>query len=409
MVAKPYEWTKGAVLEEHSKRKHKVLKEYFRRYLLERCKNPISRHFRLAIVDGFSGAGRYGGGEPGSPLIFLNTLLDTVEEINLGRVAEGMPNVEVQCLLILNDDDPDAISLLRDTLAPLEGKARSGSSGVDLQVQFHTGLFEKVLPNFLAAIEAGRYRNVIYNLDQSGHSHVERATIGKLMASEKSVEIFYTYSIQALFTYLNQSDPESIKRALQHLGLDPGSLDFTDRFMSKNEWLGSAERLVYDHFRRCAPFVSPFSIHNPNGWRYWFIHFATVDRARQVYNDVLHANSSEQAHYGRAGLRMLSYNPEHERGSLYLFDESARVAARSELPEDIPRLIAEGGDMMLVSDFYRAIYNQTPAHSDDIHAAIMESPDLEVITSGGGERRKAHTIGRDDTIRLKKQMTFKLG
>lgn len=67
------------------------------------------------------------------------------------------------------------------------------------------------------------------------------------------------------------------------------------------------------------------------------------------------------------------------------FDESARDAARAELPEDIPRLISEGGDMMPVGDFYRAIYNQTPAHSDDIHAAIMESPDLEVITSGGDE------------------------
>lgn len=408
MVAKPYEWTKGAVLEEHSKRKHKVLEAYFRRYLLERCKNPISRRFRLAIVDAFAGAGRYSGGEPGSPLIFLSTLLDTVQEINLRRVTDGMPSVEVQCLLILSDAEPDAIDLLRGVLAPLEAAAKSGNSGVELQTQYHTGLFEHVLPTLQAAVEAGRYRNLIYNLDQCGHSHVELTTISKLMASEKSVEIFYTYSIQALITYLNQSDPEKVNRALQHLGLDPGSLDFTDRFLSKNEWLGSAERLVYNHFRKCAPFVSPFSIHNPNGWRYWFIHFATADRARQVYNDVLHANSSEQAHYGRAGLRMLSYNPEHERGSLYLFDESARDAARAELPEDIPRLISEGGDMMPVSDFYRTIYNQTPAHSDDIHEAIMENPDLEVITSGGGERRKARTIGRDDTIRLKKQMSFSL-
>lgn len=408
MVAKPYEWKNGAVLEEHSKRKHKVLKEYFRRYLLERCKNPISQHFRLAIVDGFAGAGRYSGGEPGSPLIFLSTLLSTVEEINLGRVAEGMPKVEVQCLLILSDAEPDAINLLKEALAPFETMARSGSSGVELETQYHIGVFEQVLPIFQAAVEAGRYRNLIYNLDQCGHSHVERNTISKLVASEKSVEVFYTYSIQALITYLNRSDPERVRSTLRPLGLDPGSLEFTDEFLSKNEWLGSAERLVYENFRRCAPFTSPFSIHNPNGWRYWFIHFATADRARQVYNDVLHANSSEQAHYGRAGLRMLSYNPEHERGSLYLFDNSARNAARAELPEDIARLISEGGDVMPVSDFYRTIYNQTPAHSDDIHEAIMENPDLEVITSGGGERRKAHTIGRDDTIRLKKQMSFSL-
>ena len=104
----------------------------------------------------------------------------------------------------------------------------------------------------------------------------------------------------------------------------------------------------------------------------------------------------------------MAFNPEHEKGSLYLFDTTARSAARQELPDDIARLISEGGDVMQVSEFYRSIYNQTPAHSDDIHSAIMDNSDLEVITEGGGERRKAHTIGRDDVIRLKKQMSFKL-
>lgn len=77
-MEKPYRWKDGATLEEHSKRKHKILTEYFRRYLLERCKNPITRSFRLAIVDGFSGGGRYEDGSPGSPVIFGETLLRTV-------------------------------------------------------------------------------------------------------------------------------------------------------------------------------------------------------------------------------------------------------------------------------------------------------------------------------------------
>ena len=266
-----------------------------------------------------------------------------------------------------------------------------------------------MLPTFQAAIESKRCRNIVYNLDQCGYSQVDRDTITRLLASEKSVELFYTYSIQSLLTYLNQADPDSVKRNLRHLG---DGVDWTvvpEGLVNKTEWLGAIERLVFDVFRRCAPFVSPFSIHNPDGWRYWFIHFATADRARQVYNDVLHDNSSEQAHFGRAGLRMLAFNLEHEKGSLYLFDQSARDAARQELPDDIARLIHEGGDTLLVSDFYRSIYNQTPAHSDDIHSAIMDSADLEVVTSSGGERRKAHTIGRDDIIRLKKQMSFKLG
>ena len=47
-----------------------------------------------------------------------------------------------------------------------------------------------------------------------------------------------------------------------------------------------------------------------------------------------------------------------------------------------------------------------PAHSKDINRAIFENPDLEVLTSNGGERRKAHTISGDDVLRLKRQMSF---
>ena len=87
-------------------------------------------------------------------------------------------------------------------------------------------------------------------------------------------------------------------------------LRLTYELLSGKEWLGAAGRIVFDRFRQCAPFVTPFAIHNPKGWRYRLIHLAASYRARQVYNDVLHDNSSQQAHFGRAGLRMLSYDPD---------------------------------------------------------------------------------------------------
>ena len=58
MVEKPYQWAAGATLEEHSKRKHKILHEYFARYMAVRCQLPQQERFRLAIVEGFAGAGR---------------------------------------------------------------------------------------------------------------------------------------------------------------------------------------------------------------------------------------------------------------------------------------------------------------------------------------------------------------
>ena len=208
---------------------------------------------------------------------------------------------------------------------------------------------------------------------------------------------------------ISQSEqPEIVRRQLEHLDLRPGALAFTDELMSKNEWLGTAERIVFEHFVECAPFVTPFSINNPDGWRYWFMHFANSYRARQVYNDVLHENSSEQAHFGRAGLHMLSYDPDHESGSLYLFNTGAREVARQQLPDDIPKLVSGFGDTVGISEFYRSIYNETPAHSDDIHSAIFESPDLEVLTNSGNQRRVPNTISLEDTLCLKKQLSFYL-
>ena len=68
--------------------------------------------------------------------------------------------------------------------------------------------------------------------------------------------------------------------------------------------------------------------------------------------------------------------------------------------------MTDAGDAMSMMEFYENIYNVTPAHADDVHAAIMENPDLEVITPTGGERRKPNTIGVNDIIKIKTQRSF---
>jgi hypothetical protein len=103
---------------------------------------------------------------------------------------------------------------------------------------------------------------------------------------------------------------------------------------------------------------------------------------------------------------MLSFDPSDDSGALYLFDVSGRNEAKKQLSEDIPRLLTDFGDAIGVVEFYGTIYNMTPAHMDDVHAAIIENPDLEVTTESGGERRKATTIGAGDVLRMKQQRSF---
>lgn len=405
MVGKEYEWANGAKLEEHSRRKHKILREYLFDYLTVRCKLPQQARFRLAIVDGFAGGGRYECGTAGSPLIFVEELKRAVDAINTQRAVESLGAIEVECLLIFNDASRDAIELLKKHIAPIQAEIEQTSPKLHLRIEYLNQFFEESYPKIKALLE-GRYRSVLFNLDQCGHSHVERRTLVDIMRSYPAAEIFYTFFISALLAFLQKDQPERLRAQLDHLGMTSGDLQELDALMSRNEWLGAAEKIVFDVFRQCAPFVSPFSINNPDGWRYWLIHFANAYRARQVYNNILHDNASLQAHFGRSGLNMLSYDPRHEDGRLYLFDDNGRACAKNQLQGDIPRLVMEFGDAVSVVDFYESIYNITPAHADDVHAAMIENPDLEVITPAGGERRKANTIGVYDVIKVKTQRSF---
>lgn len=406
MAEKPYEWADGATLEDHSRRKHKILREYFSEYLTVRCRLPQQERFRLAIVDGFAGGGRYQCGTAGSPVIFVEELELAIETVDVQRAAQGVGLIEIECLLILNDHNRDAIETLKANIAPLQAEIAENVPKLHLRIAYLTEAFEAIYSQMKVLLDQGRYRNVLFNLDQCGHSHVQRQTLLDIMRSYHSVEIFYTFAIEALVSFLQKSDPIQLAAQLRPFDIDSTNLGALNGAMSKSNWLGAAERLVFETFRTCAPFVSPFSINNPDGWRYWLIHFGNFYRARQVYNNVLHENSSAQAHFGRSGLDMLSYDPSHEDGSLYLFDLSGREAARTQLLTDIPKLISGSGDVIGVGDFYESIYNTTPAHTDDVHSAIIENPDVEVITPAGGERRKANTIAIGDVLKLKPQTSF---
>src|SRR5438093_9719458 len=113
MSLKPISWTTGATLEEHSKRKHKVVGEYIAQYLVVRCQLPQQTRFRLAIVDGFAGGGRYACGIAGSPLIFIEEMRVAAEALNLKRMSEGMAVLDIECLLVLNAASADTVKLLK--------------------------------------------------------------------------------------------------------------------------------------------------------------------------------------------------------------------------------------------------------------------------------------------------------
>ena len=143
MVKKHYKWGE-AKLDDHSKRKHKILREYFRQYLITRCQLPQREKFRLAVVDGFSGGGRYSCGTSGSPLIFVETLKDAFIEINTMRAANGMKPIEIECLLVFNDSIQDTVEILKTNIAPFLAEIKDNHPTLHLQAHFLNDSFDHI-------------------------------------------------------------------------------------------------------------------------------------------------------------------------------------------------------------------------------------------------------------------------
>lgn len=209
---KDYEWDDGAVLEEHSARKLKILREYFSKYLAVRCGLPRQERFRLAIVDGFAGGGRYRCGTSGSPLIFIEELQRAADSLNILRAAQGSSPLTIDCLLILNDAGEEANRVLRENVEPLRAAIPDVAPRLNLEVVYETSKFEEVYPKIKARLLAAKYTSVLFNLDPCGHSHVERETIVDIIRSFKSVEIFYTLMITSLLAFLQKADSTELNR-----------------------------------------------------------------------------------------------------------------------------------------------------------------------------------------------------
>lgn len=94
----------------------------------------MQTRFRLAIVDGFAGAGLYQCGSPGSPIIFLKALKQASEEINLYRAGQGMGEISVDFLLVLNDEEAGVIDLLKSNVQPMLGAINDETPLLNVEV-----------------------------------------------------------------------------------------------------------------------------------------------------------------------------------------------------------------------------------------------------------------------------------
>lgn len=153
--------------EPHTEAKHRILKRYLQAWmpiLTRRAHEPV-RYF-----DAFAGPGRYLGGEPGSPLIAIETALEHSE------LAQPVHMTFI-------DNDAKCVASLEEVLEPYRAKAEQ-SPNIILDPQVLKGKCESHLTQVVNDYER-RQRAAppaLFFLDQFGYSCAPMPLIHRLLS-----------------------------------------------------------------------------------------------------------------------------------------------------------------------------------------------------------------------------------
>lgn len=171
-------------LEPHTKAKHAILISYLKAWapiLARRAKRLGLENTPLRFIDGFAGPGIYDKGEPGSPILALNAILD--REVKLPA--------KVRFLFI--EKDKERFESLEAQLVSPRLKVTE-TSPVDL-IKSENSECEEYLVKWLDGCEARNEHPgpAFFFLDQFGYSHVSMDLVTRIMR----------HDLCEVFTYLN--------------------------------------------------------------------------------------------------------------------------------------------------------------------------------------------------------------
>jgi len=164
--------------EDHTAAKHEVLRAYLDAWI------PIMGHAtlkwateepRLLLVDGFAGPGRYAAGEPGSPLIMIDAIVN----------HSAFPQLkDVNFLLYFIEHDKTRIEHLERELAQIQVPD-------NVHIGVEHGEFEETFGE-LVSVEDGKVLVPTFAfIDPFGYTQAKMSLSGKLLEFPRSEALFF--------------------------------------------------------------------------------------------------------------------------------------------------------------------------------------------------------------------------
>jgi three-Cys-motif partner protein len=176
MVLEPVLW----VREDHTKAKHELLRALFNKWVSIHSEHFMARDRGLVrVYDGFAGPGVYAGGEPGSPRIMLDALLE-----NPNLLGRWSP---VRYEFTFVEQHARRAEKLRLILEEVEAMARSDGRWTDRVTWSVTcGRYEEHVPREAPGLSA-----MFLFIDPFGYSHAPMTLTKELVQQPKSDTLIF--------------------------------------------------------------------------------------------------------------------------------------------------------------------------------------------------------------------------
>jgi len=405
MSTEKYEWVIGSpppALEGHSVAKHAVLRSYVRRYIDVLTSDPRHDFLNLTLIDGFAGGGAYVNGgavAPGSPMILLEEVACAQAGFNAVRTKPFALKAE---FIFVERKNSNFEFLERTIRESVYGK------GLNENIHLLNLSFEDALPTILERIKGrGRAHRCIFFLDQYGYNQVSFDAIRTILTTLENPEIIVTFNVDYLIDYLSEDEPFLKGVTPVELGVsrvrEMLALKETDQ--REGRWI--IQNFLYRHLmeRTGAPFYTCFFIKSPDSHRsYWLVHISKHPKARDEMALRHWAMSNHFIHHGRAGLRMLGFDPERDIEQIpldFIFDDDAAARSKSALMSELPPLIFNRGVAPTLAELFSRVCNETPATTkliSNVLADLRGESEIEIMTKDGRSRPRSTSFEWTDVV-----------
>lgn len=353
--------------EPHTVAKHRILRKYLGGWL-----PAISRwNSRVLFIDGFSGPGEYTGGEEGSPIIALRTLLEHSYFDRMSRT---------EFIFIFIDQHADRIDYLQDVALP-----RLGPLPSNVRVDCGADRFDVAMTEILDGLEGAGHRlaPAFAFVDPFGFSDTPMDLIGRILAHPRS-EVFVTVMLENVNRFLEHPN----RKIADHYDLlfgDPGWRDLVDQ----PDRLDALGTFYADQLRKHAEFVWSFRMQDEGNRPIYDLFFATkhIDGLKKMKR----AMWSVDAGGGRR------FSDRHA-GEVTLFDEQLDTA-----PLRKAMTASFSGQVVPYEDLERWVLVETDYHDSHIKTRTLrplEDAGLIECVMPAGRNRYGRSYPEDCSIRF---------